>query len=147
MKTRLMLAALTLAIAFSGSVVAEQPNDKAQPARVLKVALNLDDEQLVALRDLIESRAAEVKAIAEEVHELQSQLEELVKSDDPDPAEVGGLVLDIRTLKQEIGAGHAAYQQSFRDILTPEQVERLGHINRIALADRAGEVLHKLKLH
>ena len=147
MKTRLMLAALTLAIAFTGSVVAEQPNDKAQPARVLKVALNLDDEQLIALRDLIESRAAEVKTINGEVQELQAQLEELVKSDGPDPAEVGGLVLDIRTLKQEIGEGHAAYQQSFRDILTSEQEERLGHINRIALADRAGEVLHKLKLH
>ena len=147
MKLKLLIVTLALAIAFTGSAVAEPPDGEAHPARVLKVALNLDDEQLIDLRDIIESRAAEVKTIKEEVHELQAQLEELVKSDDPDPAEVGGLVLDIRTLKQEIGEGHAAYQQSFRDILTSDQVERLSHISRIALADRAGEVLHKLKLN
>ncbi len=147
MKFKLLLATLTLAIIVTGSVFANEAHDKAQPARVLKAALNLSDEQMTDLRELIEARAEEVKAINEEIHELQVQLEELVKSDTPDPAEVGGLVLDIRTLKQEIGQGHEGYQQSFRELLTDVQVERLGHINQIALADRAAEVLRDLRLH
>ena len=102
MKPKLLLITLTLAIAFSGSVFADKPNDKAPPARVLKVALNLDDAQVVALRNLIEDRATDIRAINDQVAELQTQLEDLFNSDTPDPAEVGGLVLDIRGLKQEI---------------------------------------------
>lgn len=147
MKYKLLLAALTLAIAFTGSVFADEAYDKVPPARVLKAALDLSDEQVTALRDLIEARTEEVKAIKEDIHELQAQLEDLVKSESPDPDEVGGLVLDIRGLKQEIGQGHEAYQQSFRELLTAMQVERLGHINKIALADRAAEVLRDLRLH
>ena len=147
MKFKLLLATLILTIAFTGSVFAEEASDKTRPAHVLKAALNLSDEQVAALREIIEGRTAEVKAITDEIHELQAQLEELLKSDDPDEAEVGGLVLDIRALKQEIGQGHAGYQQAFRELLTPMQVERLGHINRIAVADRAAEILHQLKLH
>lgn len=148
MKSKLSLVTLTLtlAIVFTGSAFANEPHDKAQPARILKAALNLDDEQVMALRDLIEGRAAETQAIHVEIQLLQTQLEELVKSAEPDPAEVGGLVLDIRVLKQEVGEGHGAYQQSFRDILDPMQQERLGHIHRIAVAASAAEVLHKLKL-
>ena len=147
MKSFLLIASLSLVIAFTGNVIADPGHDNAPPARVLKVALNLDDDQLTALRELIETRSGEVKAINEEIHELESQLKALLESDAPDQTEVGGLVLDIRTLKQEIAQGHEAYQQSFRAILTPDQVERLGHINRIAIAARAADVLHKLKLH
>ena len=147
MKSKLLLAALTLAIVFTSSVIADEPYDNVPPARVLKVALNLSDEQMTALRDLIETRAAEVKAINEEINELQAQLEELLNSEAPDQAEVGGLVLDIRGFKQEIGSGHEAYQQSFRELLTAMQLERLQHINQIALADRAAEVLRELRLH
>lgn len=147
MKSKLILATLALAIAFSGWVVADEAYDKVSPVRVLKVALNLDAEQVTALRELIKNRAAEVKLIGKEIHELQVQLEELLKSDTPDQTEVGGLVLDIQALKQEIGQGHEVYQQSFRDLLTPMQIDRLRNINKIAIADRAGDVLHTLNLH
>ena len=147
MKSNLLTLTLSLAILFTGSVFADKPNDQPPPVRVLKIALDLSDQQVADLRDLIQARALEVRGVNGEIQEVQADLEELLKSDAPDPAEVGGLVLDILALKQEIGQGHEAYQQSFRDILTPEQVERLGHINRIALADRAGKVLHKLRLH
>ena len=147
MKSKLLLVTLTLAMVFSGAVFAEEAFDNVPPARVLKAALNLSDEQVTDLRELIEARVAEVKAINDEINEVQAQLEALLKSTMPDQSEVGGLVLDIRELKQEIGQGHEEYQQSFRELLNPMQLQRLGHINRIAAADRAAEVLHKLKLH
>ncbi len=147
MKSKLLLVALCLAFIFSGTVFAGEPFDNAPPARVLKAALNLSDEQTTALRELIETRVSDVKAIEEQINELQSQLEELLQTEEPDPAEVGGLVLDIHTLKQEIRQGHEDYQQSFRDLLTAMQLDRLEHINLLALADRAAEILHKLRLH
>jgi len=147
MKSKLLLVTLTLAIAFTGSVYADEPYDKAPPARILKVALNLDDGQVAALRVIIEDRATEVGVINDQVAELQAQLEDLLKSDAPDPAaEVGGLVLDIRGLKQEIRPIFERYQQSFRELLTRMQLERLGRINQIAVADRAAEVLRELRL-
>ncbi len=150
MKSKLLLVSftltMTLAIAFTGSVFADEPYDKAPPARVLKIALNLDDEQVVALRDLIGDRSTEAGAIRDQVTELQAQLDDLLISDAPDPAEVGGLVLDIRGLKQDIKQVFKNYQQSFRELLTPMQLERLARINRIAVAERAAEVLRELRL-
>jgi len=147
MKTTLLLVTLSLAIVFTGSAFADEAYDKVPPARVLKAALNLSEEQGEALGELIKARVEEVKAINEDIHELEAQLKELLKSETPDQAEVGGLVLDISELKQEIRQGHEAYQQSFRDMMTAEQTKRLGHINQIALADRAAEVLRDLRLH
>lgn len=147
MKSKLLLATLTLTIIFTGSVIADEAFDNVPPARVLKVALNLSDEQMMALGELIDTRTAEVKALNEEKHVLQTQLEELLHSEAPDQAEVGGMVLDIRGIKQEIRSVQETYQQSFRELLTVMQLERLQHISQIALADRAAEVLRELRLH
>ncbi len=146
MKSQILLTTLILAITFTGSVFANEHHDKAPPARVLKVALNLDDGQVVALRSLIENRATEVGAIRDQVTELQAQLDDLLNSDAPDPAQVGGLLLDIRGLKQDIRQVLENYQQSFRELLTPPQLERLARINKIAVAERAAEVLRELRL-
>jgi len=146
MKSIFLLVILTLSIAITGSVFAEPPHDEVNPIRVLKAALNLDDDQIMALGEIIQTRATEVKAIKAEIHETQALLEDLLKNEEPDQAEVGGLVLDIRALKQEVGQGHAAYQQSFLDLLTEMQHQRLGHIRRIQVAERAADVLQHLKL-
>jgi len=147
MKSKLLLITLAITVVFSGAVFAEERFDNVPPVRVLKVALDLTDEQVMDLRELIGARKAEFKEINGEVRELETQLEALLKSDTPDPSEVGGLVLDIRALKQEIVQGHQVYQQDFRELMTPTQVERLRNINKIALADRAAEVLGELSLH
>jgi len=146
MKSKLLFVTLSLVIIFTGSVSAEEPNDNA-PARVLKAALNLTDEQVVVLRDLIEARTMENKVITDQMREMQAQLEDLLKSEAPDPTDVGGLVLDIRGLKQEVRQNHESFQQLFRELLTPMQLERLVRINQIALAGRAAEVLRELRLH
>ncbi|GMR15421.1 MAG: hypothetical protein BMS9Abin30_1049 [Gammaproteobacteria bacterium] len=147
MKSKLLFVTLALAIMFTGTASAEELNDNAPPVRVLKAALDLTDEQVVALHDLLEARGMENKAIADQIREIQAQLEDLLKSDAPAPAEVGGMVLDIQGLKQEVWQNHESYQQSFRELLTPEQLDRLVRINKLALANRASKVLRELKLH
>ncbi len=146
-KSLFTIFTLLFALALSGSVTAQKHTDKVPPAHVLKFALNLDNEQATALRDLIVARMAEVKIVKEEIGARQAQLDELLKTQQPDPLEVGGLVLDIRELKQVIAQGHDDYQQSFRALLRTEQVQRLNQINRVAVAERAAEVLQRLNLH
>ncbi len=147
MKSKLLFVTLALLIIFTGPVSADESNDNTPPVRVLKAALDLTDEQIVELRDLLEARATDNKALADQIHGLKDELEDLLKSDAPDPTEVGGLALDIQGLKQEVWQNHESYQQSFRELLTPGQLDRLVRINKLALADRASKVLRELKLH
>ena len=82
----------------------------------------------------------------EQVQLLQKQLEEILKSDAPDALEVGEIVMETRDLGKEIGQAQETFQSDFRALLTPEQIGRIGNINRIALANRAAEALRQLKL-
>jgi len=149
MKTRIAL--LVPILAFSLAVIpqfalADEAYDKVPPGLVLKTALSLNDEQAEDLRLLIKARSEEVGTIKGEIDELKAQLEALLKGDSPDPVQVGELVLDIQALKEEKREGREQYHQSFHEILTPRQMNQLGHIKKIALADRAAEVLRDLGL-
>ena len=110
------------------------------------MALDLTEDQVIEIRALVETRAVEIKSIADQIHMLQRQQEEALKSDAPDPMEVGELVLAVRMLRQEIRRHQEDFRMAFRLLLTPRQMERVGHINRIALANRAAEALSQLGL-
>lgn len=146
MKSRQLFLTLILVLICVNPLFARDLPTDASPLRVLKAALHLTEDQVTELRGFLEVRAAAIDATTDQIHLLQAQLEEILKSDAPDPLEVGELVLETRVLRGEIGQHHEEFRAAFGDLLTPEQEERIGHINRIALANRAAEVLSQLRL-
>ncbi len=146
MKFKILFITLTLGLVCGGSLLAKGVSADASPMRVLRAALDLTEDQVIEIRALVEARAVEIKSIADQIHMLQRQQEEALKSDAPDPMEVGELVLEVRMLRAEIGKHREDFRMAFRLILTPRQMERVGHINRIALANRAAEALSQLGL-
>ena len=146
MKFKYLIITTLFCLISSGSAVANHIPDDAPPVAILKAILDLSDEQIGEIRELLEARSEAVQPIAEQVRELQNQLEEEVNSDAPDPGEVGDIVLDIRMLRQEIAQHQENFQEAFRMILNPTQLERIGHIQGVALAVRAAKALGELGL-
>ena len=146
MKSRfLFLTFILIAVCVNPLFARDLPAD-ASPVRVLKIALHLTEDQVAGLRGLLEIRAIENDGTTDQIQLLQAQLEEILQSDAPDALEVGELVLETRVLRKEIGQHNEEFRVAFRDLLTPEQKERIGQINRIALANQAAEALKQLRL-
>lgn len=146
MKSKFRFLILTLALICQSSTFAQGLPEDASPVRVLRAALGLNQDQVTALNTLLRERAAAIKSTNDQVHLLQEELEGILQGDAPDPLEVGELVLAIRMERAEIGQHHAQFQEAFRSLLTPRQIERIGHIHRIAMANRAAEALRQLRL-
>ena len=147
MKIKLLFITLTLGLVCGGSLLAQGAPTDTSPVRVLRAALDLTEDQVIEIQALIKARAVEIELISDRIHQLQRQQEEAMKSDRPaDPLEVGELVLEVRMLRQEIRRTHEDFRMAFRLVLTERQIERIGRINRIALANRAAEALSQLGL-
>jgi len=52
-------------------------------------------------------------------------MERLLNNDPPDPASVGALLLEIRTLQKQAGQILQSYHESFLALLTSEQQEKV----------------------
>lgn len=146
MKSRLVFLTLTLALTCGSPLYAMEPPPEAKPLQVLRAALNLTEEQVTDIRDLLQLRADAIDATSEQIQLLQAQMEEILQSDTPDPLEVGEIVLETRDLRKEISQHQEDFQSDFHLLLIPEQIQRIGHINRIDLANRAAEALRQLRL-
>jgi len=143
-KTALFI--VLVAVLGGGQLFAQRIPEDAPPELVLKIVLDLTDDQVMAIQRLAEARATAVEPIVDRLHQREAEMEAVLTSDAPDPLAVGQLVLTIRALQDEIGRHHDAFREGFRSILTPDQMERVGHINQVALANRAAEALNQLGL-
>jgi len=146
MKFKLLIITLGLLVAFQSPVFAQDDRGGHHPVGVLKAALGLTQEQVTLLRELIQARSAAVKENTAEIEAAKQQMEEETQAELPDPQLIGELVLEIRTLRQEVGEHQRAFQAAFREMLTADQTKRLAQVKRAALMNQAAKVLDHLKL-
>jgi Spy/CpxP family protein refolding chaperone len=130
MKTR-TIAGWGVAVLMSGALAAAQP--AAGPGRQGKPgmrqgmmgpmarALELTDEQKAAFRKAMELQRPEMQALHNEMRENRVKLQELLTSGNPDPAEVGRLVIQEHKLREQGKARREQSKQALRALLTPEQ--------------------------
>lgn len=81
------------------------------------------DVMLADLRDTLEPLRDQLKDVEEALRDLLGQ-------SDPDPTEIGELILEGKDLREQMGAAHQAYLQAFEGMLTPEQKAKLGFLRR-----------------
>ena len=147
MKSRLLLITLGLLLFCQSPLFAQDRPSDVSPVRVLRAALGLTEDQAVQLRELIGARTAAIKDNKDQIKLLQQQIDEEIHSDAPDPQIIGEMVLMVSMLKQDVGQHQEDFQMAFRAMLTEEQLKNLVQVKRIALYNRAAEVLDHLKLH
>jgi len=118
---------LTLALAAGPwrSGLAAQDR-QAPPAPVIAIQfLGLSETQAGRFQQLIQNLGAAVGGLEQQISLRQQRMERLLNNDPPDPASVGSLLLEIRTLQKQAGQILQSYHESFLALLTSEQQEKV----------------------
>ena len=126
--TRSLLSATVrsaLALLILGSLAHPAIAEGPHPLQIAAQFFSLSEEQIESVVAIEESLSRASQPIFEEIVQSRQMLGELVSGPDPDPAEVGTLVLLIRDLEQEIGSLRAATGEELEGLLEPDQLLQL----------------------
>ncbi|MBI4464704.1 MAG: Spy/CpxP family protein refolding chaperone, partial [Acidobacteria bacterium] len=109
------------------------------PIEALKAILDLTDQQLQQLTDLRQAHLERVRELRTQIPDLGQQMRELLQSPNPDPTQLGTLMLQGRNLRQQIQDATTAYRDSALGVLTETQKQKVAQIQEaLRLAPQAG---------
>ena len=114
-----MLIVLTIACAPFVARAQEPP----APA-IVAGFLGFTDAQGARFGQLLGALQASVGPLQQQMMVQQKALESALIADQPDPAAVGKLVLQIRALQKQVGQAFQSYHESFLAMLTQDQMEK-----------------------
>lgn len=123
-----MIHRFALPLLFGAVVFAQAPD--------VKAVLNLSDSQIQSLVQLQQQKPAVLQPLVQHVQQDQQRLQQLL-SNNPDPAAVGQLVIEINAITHQIQQIAVNFQQQALSILQPEQraqVPPLGEALRLSQA-------------
>src|SRR5262249_6581252 len=123
MKLRSICCLLFLAALLSG-----QDKGTGTPVAAyteLKQYLGLTDAQLQSLQTILESRGQTVKNIYTQISQKNQTLSQLLNSDGGTAAQLGQLLLDIRSLQKQLPLNDAPYKTQAVGVLTADQKNKL----------------------
>ncbi len=132
MKTRLLAVAAVCSLLFSIPMVAqdEPATDQGRLLEAVQRILELTDSQAQELADLRQSHLEQVHALWTQIRELEQQKAALLSSDNPEPGQVGAIVIQQFGLKQQVQAANQSYHEAALALLTPEQQEKVAKFRR-----------------
>jgi hypothetical protein len=109
----------------------------------LKAYLNLSDTQVQALIAVQKTQQEASLAIYKEIADKQTQLNNLLKTDAPDPFQVGQLTVDINNLRKKLPLSGDPYHTNALNVLTADQKTRLaGLVSALQLQPAANEAVN-----
>jgi len=133
---RMFLPILLLALAIP--VAAQEMPPKQEPGPIMIGAqhmviefLKLDDVQAAAWDVLWADHRTAEEPLRRQIADVQAMIEDLFAAGAPDPAELGLLMIDRRSLGEALADVHIVYVEGFEFLLDEEQARRLREI-RIA---------------
>ena len=133
-----------IALAVVSPVLAQEAPPAVQAAHYRVVAfLELSEGQAEAWIEIYVIHREAEQPLQEDVAAINQELEALLAGDDPDPAEVGELVIERQALRAELIEVHMVYNESFAALLEEEQAQRLAFLRR---ADDVQWVIPSFKL-
>lgn len=121
-----------------------QDGPHAAPARDAIIEfLSLDADQVAAWDQLVADRDAAAEPVRQSIADVEAELRDLWAAGDPDATEVGLLVIERRSLGEQLADIHAIYVTGFEALLDEEQAGKLGFIRR---ADRAQPLIPAFRI-
>ena len=91
---------------------------------------DLNEEQILAWHEIYQIHREEEQPLKEEIALIQGLIEDLFEAGDPDPYELGELMIDRRELGEALIEVHVVYHEAFVAMLDEVQVRRLRFIAR-----------------
>jgi uncharacterized membrane protein len=128
-KLVLIIAAVTL-MASASAAVAEEAYP--QPVQVVAAVLQLSEQQVGSLMEMLRLREQAVQPLQQQLRTRQEALGQALQGATPDPQTVGQLLIETRTIEQQIATVSAQAAAQFQQVLDQEQLERLQQIQATA---------------
>ena len=127
---------LTAVLGWAGLSSAQEPSSAGErkpsnisvcgPAQAIQVVagfLSLSSDQGQAFRALLRARQQAEAPLLQAIAERERRIQELLDSGG-DPAEIGGLVVEIHRLRQGVAQVQADFLARFGALLSPDQRQR-----------------------
>ena len=92
--------------------------------------LHLTDEQIVVWDEIYQIHRDAEQPLKEDIRAVQTEIDALFEAGDPDPTEVGELMIVRRELGEALLEVHLIYHEDFVALLDGSQVRRLRFIAR-----------------
>ena len=132
MKTRsaivfLAIVSLIPPCARADQIEAPQPNSAGQcsPPAVVEAFLGFADTEAVEFGELLNQFQTTLRGLQEQIAARQTQLEMLLSQPNPDPANIGGLFVQINALQKQVAQATRSLQTQFAILLTDEQKQKV----------------------
>lgn len=139
LKSAAMVAGFLFSLAVPTLAQQSTPPQPPRPKDALKTILDLTDQQVQQLTDLRQAQMQKIRDLATQIRDLGKQERDLLQSTSPDPAKLGSLILQQRTLRQQIEAANKTYRESALGVLTATQKQKVTQIQEaLKLAPQAG---------
>jgi hypothetical protein len=135
---RLMFPVLILVLVAPAAAQTEPPGEGPHPVRAAARAaviefLDLDSSQIDAWDTLwLDHRDAE-QPLRQQASEIQERIEEIFTGGEPDPTDLGLLMIERRDIAEALTDIHLIYNEGFAALLDEEQS---GRLRQIRTADR-----------
>ena len=121
-----ILSVTTLLTGLGGAAaLADPPGDPAQHLDHLAQALGLSEQQKASARKIHDEVAPRAKPLHEQARRQHQEIEALLDSGNPDPADVGRRVIAVWTTHKQLRALHEQTLNRIRTLLTADQKARL----------------------
>lgn len=133
-----MMAAGLFAQAPAGKAARGAGERGARGMEALKASIGLTDAQAQQLRELRKQQVEAVRPGLQQIREKRQALAEAMRGDNPDPVQVGRLMVEEKKLRQTIREGQTGYREKAQAVLTPEQKTKLQELQQAGR--RAGAV-------
>src|SRR5579872_979925 len=119
-----MRQVILVSVLFALRLPAQSPQPPV-PVEVVSKFLELSDAQTGQFVGLLQNLQSKVGGILQQIKDRQQALEQALQQPQPDPATVGGLVLQVRGLQAQVQQNLDVYHQAFQTMLTAQQAEKV----------------------
>ena len=131
MKRKLVVLVILICTTSLVPVFGQEPPPAMEAAHNTVVRfLQLDDSQAAAWDGIYADHRAAEQPLRENIRDLEAELQELFDTENPDPAAVGALVIEIRSIREALFELDQSYNEDFMALLSEEQLNRLKFIRR-----------------
>ena len=145
---RLVLSMMMLAL--TAPLMAQEKPSETEPGPIMDGArqlvvefLELDTDQIAAWEVLWADHRSAEEPLHQQIADVQAMIDDLFAGGDPDPTELGLLMIDRRDLGEALIDVHVVYLEGFEFLLDEEQARRL---REIRIAERIQGFIPAFKL-
>ncbi|HVT61256.1 MAG TPA: periplasmic heavy metal sensor [Thermoanaerobaculia bacterium] len=114
----------------AGATAAGETPEAYSAIQVVAAVLKLSDDQARTVAQILTAKAESIRPVAEQIQQHEQEIATLLGGDNPDPAQLGRLLIETRALQARVQTISAASAAQFVSVLSDPQKQTLGQIRQ-----------------